>query len=403
MSRFIYKARKETGELIDGEIEAMNAEEADRLLASRGFTPVKIEDKGMILNLNDLLAEFSKVKSRDLSVFFRQLSSIFSAGVPLYESLIALENQVSSGNLKNIVKALILDVEAGSTFSQALAMHPLVFSKLIVTMVEAGERGGVLGDVLGRISIYLEKEGVLEQKIKSALRYPTMVITSLGLAFIFTVAFIIPKFNATFASFKTQLPLPTRILLGLNFIFTHYWYLLIGGFILAYAVFKMLVRQPAGRMKWDKLLLNLPGLGAVIVKISLSRFFRMLSSMISSGIPLIYSLEVTAGTADNSMIGKTILEIRDQIMSGGSMSSAMKNYKLFPSTAYHMVAVGERSGTLGDMLVKAADYFDEETEYTVSNLMSLIEPLLVLVLALMVLLLALGIFLPMWNLMSLYS
>lgn len=403
MSRYLYKARKADGSQVEDELEALSRKEALHQLSLKGLTPISLEDKGVLPDLSIFFTGLNRVKLRDLAVFFRQLSSIFSAGVPLFESLLAIEDQIGSGVLKKIVHTLLIDIEGGKTFSQALASHPRVFSRLVVTMVEAGERGGVLGDVLAKISQYLEKEGQLQQKIGGALRYPIMVLTALGLAFVFAIAFIIPKFNAIFSAFKTDLPLPTRILLGMNYVITQYWLTVILAGIGLYALFRFYLRQPWGKKQWDGMLLKAPVLGLVLTKLSLSRFFRMLSAMISSGIPLIYGLEVTANTADNAVIAEAIMNIRLQIMAGGVMSTAMRSSPIFPSTAYHMVAIGERSGNLEAMLLKTADYFDEETDYTVSNLTSLIEPLLILVLAGFVLLLALGIFLPMWSMMQLYS
>ncbi|MFH1826671.1 MAG: type II secretion system F family protein [bacterium] len=406
MSNYTYKARDTSGKLVEGEIEAASEHLVYESLNNQGLSPVgiKIKNENSVkIDFSSLFAGFQRVKSRDLSVLFRQLSTIFSAGVPLFEALIAIEEQISSKSLKKVVVTLRTDVEEGLNFSQALGKHPRVFSNLVVTMVKAGEQGGVLADVLSKISVYLELENSLQQKIRSALRYPILVLITLAGAFTMAVTFIVPKFSSIFGSAKTQLPLPTRILLSINYVVIHFWWMiLIVGFG-AYAGFKYYLQTRGGRWQWDQLQLKLPVFGLLNNKLALSRFFRMLSAMISSGIPLVAALEVTANTAGNAVVSDTINQIREKIIGGSSMSDAMGEYPLFPATSIHMAAIGEKSGNLGTMLLKSADYFDEETDYMVTNLMTLLEPFLILFLAMLVLLLAMGIFLPMWSMMQLYS
>jgi type II secretory pathway component PulF len=403
LNRFIYKARNAERELLEDEIEALNKKDALHKLAEKGLTPFVIEEKGLIPNASEFFLQFSRISLRDLVIFFRQLSSISSAGVPLHEALQVIEGQITSPAFKKIVLSLARDIEGGKSFSQSLARHPLVFSKLIVAMIEVGEKSGTLGTVLAKISSHLEKENQFQHKIKSAMRYPIMVFTSLGLAFLFSIVFIIPRFSAVFSAFKTKLPLPTRILLGLNYVITSYYWVVILFAIVLFLVFRWYRSTKSGRHQIDQFVLNFPVLGGVITKVALSRFFRMLSAMISSGVPLVYGLEVASRTADNQIITDAILGTRARVISGGSLSSGMRDYAIFPSITGHMIAIGEKAGNLEEMLAKSADYFDEETDYVVSGLMELMEPILILSMGALVLMLALGIFLPMWSLMSLYK
>jgi MSHA biogenesis protein MshG len=260
-----------------------------------------------------------------------------------------------------------------------------------------------MDEVLKKITAYLEKENQLRQKLQGALRYPIIVFSALAIAFVFAIVVIIPRFSSIFAAFKTELPLPTRILQGINYIIVNFWWMILMAAALGYALFKLYTGTVRGRRQWDGVLLKLPVFGMLLTKISLARFFTMFSSMISSGIPIVNGLETTASTADNTVISDAILKIREKVVSGVSLSESMREFYFFPPTAIHMVAVGEKSGNLENMLVKSAEYFDEETDYIISNLMSLLEPLIIFVLGLFVLLLALGIFLPMWSMTQLYS
>lgn len=408
MTRFKYKAISDSGNLIQDEIEAASLEEVAKDLNSRGYTPVDISEKMALPDFSGFLSFFSsfrspKVKPRELMIFFRQLAALFTAGVPLFESLLVLEEQFVKGGFKEIVPKIKEQVAGGATFSEALAKYPKVFSNVIVAMIGAGERAGALEAVLKRISAYLEEESQLQKKVQSALRYPLIVVIFLTVAFMAAVLFIIPKFAPVFQTFKAGLPLPTRILLGINYTIINYWWLILAVLAIFYVSLKLYRSTSRGRRFWDQLLLKVPVFGMLLRKISLARFFSMLSAMLSSGISIVQGLEITANTAGNAVIEEAILKIREKVVGGVALSESMKEYDVFPSTSIHLVAIGEKSGTLDDMLVKTADYFTEEADYTISNLMSLLEPFLVVFLGLMVLLLAMGIFLPMWSMMQLYT
>lgn len=344
-----------------------------------------------------------RVKLRDLNIFFRQLAVLIGAGVPLIESLIATESQVVNEGFKRIIQQIEADIGSGQTFSQALAKWPQIFTELVVAMVEAGERSGSLENVLNKITVYYEKEIQFQQKLQAALRYPLLVVIALSIAFIVVITFVIPQFSKIYGSLKADLPWPTRLLIGLNYLVRSYWWLGCAAIASAFYGIKTYISTVKGREQWDQLWLRSPVFGVLIAKASLSRFFRMLATMIGSGIPIVASLETTARTADNVIISQSIIRLRDRVLAGSGLAGPMGEEKIFPATAVQMVAVGEKAGTLDTMLVKTADYFDEETDYMISNLMSLLEPFIILFLGIMVLTLALGIFLPMWNLMGVYT
>ncbi|MFC1571387.1 type II secretion system F family protein [Candidatus Margulisiibacteriota bacterium] len=409
MTRFKYKAIDENGKIVQEEIEAASPEDVANDLNAKGFTPVSISEKSALADLTKIFnpAEFQfrkpRVKRKDLMMFFRQMAALFAAGVPLFESLIALEEQFTKEKIKAIIIKLKEDVSAGNSFSNALSKHPAVFTELMVSMVEAGERAGVMEDVLKKIADFMEKDYRLRQNIQAALRYPMIVVVFLAIAFVCAILVIIPKFMPIFKAFKTGLPLPTRLLLGINHILVHYWLLVLIVLVVGSALLKLYRASAKGRLQWDQFLLRLPVFGMLIRKISLARFFTMLAAMIASGISVVQALEITANTADNAVISQAVLKIREKVTAGVSLSESMKEFSLFPPAAVHMVAVGEKSGSLGEMLMKSADYFNEETDYAVANLMSLLEPMIIMVLAFFVLILVLGIFLPMMNIMKLYT
>ncbi|MDI6731573.1 MAG: type II secretion system F family protein [Candidatus Margulisbacteria bacterium] len=409
MTKFKYKAVNEKGAPFEDEIEASSAEEVYASLTAKGFTPVNISEKlnwpdfTKTLGLHQYLKPFSRVGQREIMLFFRQLSALFSAGVSLFESLTALEEQFNKEKIKEVIIKIRTDVAGGATFSGALAKFPNIFSNLTVAMVAAGERAGAMDEVLKKIAAFLEKEAKLKMKLHGAFRYPAVLLGVLCLAGIFAITAIIPKFKAVFSAFKTELPLPTRFLLGINLAFTNYWWLIVIICIVIYFAYRFYHSTSAGRYNIDQLFLKMPVFGLLITKVSLARFFTMLSAMISSGISIVSGLEITANTADNAVIADAIIKIREKVISGVSLSDSMREFPVFPISAVHMAAIGEKSGTLENMLAKSAEYFDEEADYTIANLMILLEPILIFIMGIGVLIFALGIFLPMWNLMSLFK
>ena len=386
-------------------MNASSSVEVGQLLGAQKLIPITVTEESEFFDIGKLF-NFSMFKPRanlsELNILFRQLSSLVGAGVPLLEALVSVEDLITNDKLKRVVRELEEAIGGGMVFSQALGKFPTVFSQLVVAMVGAGEATGTLEAVLEKVTMYYEKEIVMRQRISAALRYPILVVSAIGIAFVVVITFVIPKFSTVFTSMKAELPLPTRFLLALNYVFINFGWLLLILLFVGINALRMYINTEKGRLNWDKFLLGLPVFGVLINKVSLARFFRMLATMVSSGIPIVTGLEITASTADNAVIANTIFKIRDRVTAGTGLSAPMGEDPVFPPTAVQMVAVGERSGTLDKMLNKCADYFESETDYMVGNLMSLLEPIIIFALGMMVLTLALGIFLPMWDMMNLY-
>lgn len=391
--------------MVSGKLEGDDSKAIAVQLVRQGFSPISIteEESGAGTRIEDMFAFMQKAKPEDLVVFTRQLASTLDAGVPLINSLDAVAEQIRNRRFRLAVLGVKRDIEGGSTFSDALAKNPNYFSTLIVNMVRGGEKAGILPQVLDRISTILEKDIATSDKIKAATRYPIIVMAVLVCAFIILTIYVIPRFVSFFAAFKAQLPLPTRILIGTNYVLTTYWYWLVGVIaVLVYIGYKILQTE-RGRYNWDRFILSTPIFGPLYSKIYLSRFSRMLSAMLSSGIPILEAMTVTAATVENKVISRVIIDIREEVSRGKNLAEPMKGSHVFPPIAISMVAIGEKAGSLEKMLDKTADYFDREIDYTIANLTPLIEPLMIFGLAIILLVFALGIFLPMWDLIKIYK
>lgn len=405
MTSFNYKARDHAGALISGRLEAENSKAVALHLEKQGLSPVAIsvEGVGAAAGLDRILAVFRRVNAEELVIFTRQLASTLEAGVPLTGSLEAVAEQIRNNYFRKIVLKVKSDIEEGSSFSDAMDKNRAVFSPLIINMVRAGEKAGILPKVLDRVSNLIEKDLETVGKVKTATRYPLIVLVTLIGAFILMSIYVIPKFSVFFASFKTELPLPTRILMGINVGLTRYWHWMILAVMLAGFSFRRVLATEKGRYGWDRFILSTPIFGDLFSKIYLSRFGRMLSSMLNSGIPILDALTITAATVENKVISKAILNVRDQVSQGKSLTVPMKENKVFPPIALSMLAIGEKAGTMENMLEKMADYFDREIDYTIKNLTPLLEPIMIFGLGILLLIFALGIFVPMWDLVKIYK
>lgn len=404
MPHYRYKARDKDGALHTGALEARGKEAIADLLSGQGFIPVLIEEQEQsLLSGIDLNALFAKVTSQDLIVFSRQLSTLVSAGIPFLSSLGTIEKQSENPRLKAAIADIRRSVEAGAPFSDALAKHPRIFNKMYVSMIRAGETAGILDNILERLALLAEHEAETRERVKTAVRYPLIVVIAISAAFAFLVSFVIPKFSSIFAQFKTELPLPTRILININYVVQNYWYLVVLGLILTVWGVIWYVGTPAGRWQWDRLKLKLPVFGILFQKVALSRFSRIFSAMQKSGISMMLTLEIAGETVGNVVIARAVQSMSDSLRDGKGLTAPMESSRLFPPLVVQMMAVGEETGQLDTMLNKVSDYYDTDVEYTLRNLSTMIEPILLLFIGGMVLFLALGIFLPMWNLMSLFK
>lgn len=403
MPHYRYHARDKDGKLLEGSQEAVRKDAVADQLASRGLIPVLIEEEKepSTFRINALFDQ--RVKAQDLIVFSRQLSTLVSAGISFIQSLVTIESQTENPRLRAAINAIRREVETGASFSEALAKHPRVFSKLYVSMIRAGETAGILDEILDRLARLAEHEADTRERVKTAVRYPVIVVAAISAAFVFLVSFVIPKFAAIFARFKTELPLPTRVLIGINYVMHHYWFILLFGIgLLIWAVLRY-VGTPQGRWNWDRLKLRLPVFGVLFQKVALSRFARVFSAMQKSGISMMLTLEITADTVGNVVIAQVLGKMRDSLRDGKGLLRPMEDSGMFPPLVMQMISVGEETGKIDVMLNKVSDYYDMDVEYTLRNLSTMIEPILLLFVGGMVLFLALGIFLPMWDMLSLFN
>ncbi len=401
MGTFAYRARNESGGLVTGEMEAETKEMVYEHLDGLGLLPVGVsEAKGDAFSLNKAFERFEKIRQDDLIFFTRQLQTIVKAGIPLISGLKALEEQTESPKLKRIINEIHREVSKGKSLSDVIANHPGTFSELYVSMVRAGEIGGVLDDVLGRLIGLLEFQMKTREMLKTALRYPVMVVCVLVLAFIVIVTFIIPKFAVIFKGANIDLPLPTKIMLWINDIVQGYGTLLFIGTVLLVVAWVAYVRSKKGKVVWDRFKLRIPLIGQIQLKIIMSRFANMFENMMRAGVPIMHTLQIVSRTVGNEYIAEKIIEISAKVERGRGISKPLKDSGVFPPLVIHLISTGEETGSLEQMLREVSIHYDSEITYSVSRLSAWIEPILTAGLSVMVLFIALAVFLPWWNMMG---
>jgi len=403
LANFRYKIRDKRGRASTGTIEGESKEFVAGHFKQMGYAPILIEEERPgIRSFNLFQKFFNRVTQEELIVFTRQLMTLQQAGVAILVSLGSISEQVSNPYFKRIIEEISNDIESGKSFSDSLSRFPSVFSDIYINMVRSGEAGGILDDVLDRLAVLMEHEQEIKMKVKQAVRYPLLVIMVISISFPLLVMFVIPKFSALFARFNTELPLPTKILLGMHFILSHYWPFIILAIIAFIFLFRRAINTKSGRYVWDGIKLKIPVFGQVFLKIALSRFSRMTALLSASGIPIINTLEIVRDSLGNRVIAESIDNIIHGIGEGKGIAQPMKASGLFPGIVIQMVKVGEETGKMNELLHKVSDYYDSQVDYTVKNMTTLIEPILIFALGIMVLTMALGIFMPMWNLISVF-
>ncbi len=397
---YIWKGRTPTGEIQTGEYLAESKQELINYLRKRKIIITHIRQKPKEISLN--FGFKNKITTRDLSVFTRQFATMINAGLPMVQCLDILASQMEKPSFKKIVTEVMSDVESGTTLAEALRKHSC-FSDLYVNMVEAGETGGILDVILNRLAVYLEKADALKKKVKGAMTYPTIVFTVAIGATTFMLLFIIPTFAQMFTDFGGELPLPTKIVMGLSAFLRANWYLLLGVVIGGFIAFRRYYKTKVGRYRVDKFLLNLPVLGPVIRKAAVARFTRTLGTLVSSGVPILNGLEITARTAGNKVIEEAIMKTRTSISEGNTIAEPLKNSGVFPPMVVQMIGVGEQTGALDEMLSKIADFYDSEVDTAVSALTSIIEPVMIVVMGVVVGGMLIAMYLPMFKLVTVVS
>jgi len=401
MATFAYKVRDRSGKIFSGDMEGDNRETVvARLREMNYFISSVTEKKGKFL-LSTNITIFNRVKLRDMTIFYRQFATMVNAGLTLVSSLDILSEQVENPSLSKIIKVIKTDVESGSTLAEAMSKKPEVFSELYISMIRAGEVGGVLDEILNKIADLMEKEFALRQKVKSAMSYPSFVAGAAVIMSVFMLTFILPQFVGVFKQFGGDLPALTQFFVTLTILFNKYWYLFFAVFAgIIFLIFAYL-KTPNGKLANDKFKLNVPIFGEINRKTAVARFTRILGTLIKSGVPILEALTVSSNAIGNLIISRSVLEAKNRIKEGQSISGPLKASGVFPLMVTQMIMVGEESGELEEMLVNVAKFYDEEVDRAVERLTSIIEPLMMAFIALTVGVMIIAMYLPIFSMVNL--
>lgn len=400
MPSYSYVARETaSGREIRSTVEAATEQAAVAALLNRSLLVVSIEEKVSKKGKT----KGGKVSLADLVVFTRQLATMIDAGIAIVQSLQALSDQSPNKVMRDVIRDICTRVESGESFSEALQKHPKAFSKLYVSMVSAGEKGGLLAEILARLATYLEASARLRRKVKTTMMYPLVVSTvAVGIT-IFLMVKVVPVFKGVYESFNAKLPAPTQVLINLSDFMRHYLLLvLIGMGALVYG-WIYFIKTKAGRDFWDARRIKLPIFGPIAHKICLVRFTRTLASLIRSGVPILEVLQIVSQTVGNRLMEKAIKTASNDIERGESIAAALGKHPIFPSMIVRMVSAGEQTGNIDNMLERVANFLDEEVETMLSGLMSLLEPLLIVFLGILIGSMVVCMYLPIFNLGNIVS
>jgi type II secretory pathway component PulF len=400
MPGFSYQAIDESGARVSGTIEAESVQSASVLLAARGLIPSRVTEEKAGLRLGPVRtvrARKGSVKPAELILFTKQFRSMFRAGIPLMRLLEVIAAQTQNSTLKNALEAMSQDIKQGSSISDAMEKYPAIFSPLYQSMIRAAEASGNISDVLDRLIYIIDHEAKIRSDIKSALQYPIMVLVALVAAFFFLLTFVIPNFVSLFSRAGMTLPVPTLIAMNLYKFLSAYWHLLIGGAVLLFFALRTYLRTEAGKQLRDGLLLKIPVIGDLFQKAAMSRFASIFSILQASGVPIMDTMRILSGTIGNRAIAAEFDRVRDRIKEGQRISTTLQSAKHFTPMVIDMIAVGEESGNLNEMLREVYIHYDDEVGFTVKRLSEAIGPVLVVALAAVVAFFALAIFLPMWD------
>ncbi|HWO90247.1 MAG TPA: type II secretion system F family protein [Gemmatimonadales bacterium] len=391
-----YTARTLTGELQSGSIDLPTHDDVVNHLRKNRMIVVKVQQAPKEIKLS-----FGKgISTRDIVIFTRQFATMINSGLPLVQALDILAEQSENPSLKEVTKQVVYDVESGHTLADALRKHPKAFTELYVNMVAAGEAGGILDTILLRLATFMEKNDALVRKVKGAMIYPGVIFSVAGMAIVILLVFVIPVFQDMFAGIGQQLPLPTRVVIGASNLLKGFWWAIGGGLTALFFGIRKYYSTPQGKLNLDKLMLQAPVLGDLIRKSAVSRFTRTLGTLIASGVSILDGLEITAKTAGNRVIHDAVMESRSSIAGGETIAAPLQKSKVFPPMVISMIAVGEQTGGLDEMLTKIADFYDEEVDAAVEALLSLMEPVMIVVLGVVVGGMIIAMYLPIFNMIN---
>ncbi len=398
MATYAFKALDLSGSPTNGEMEAGDKQAVASQLRTRGLIVVDIEEQ-QAANAGDILARFQRIKSDELVIATRQLSTMVNSGMSLLRSLYVIEEQTENDKLRDIWVDVRKDVEAGLALSDALRRHPEVFNDLYVAMVEAGETGGILDQTLTRVATQLEKDAALKRQIKAAMMYPSLIG---GFAFVVLfalVAFLVPVFEKIFADFGGDLPAITKLTVWMSDMLTQRWYVMLVVVVAVVSLFRFWKRSETGQMQWDRLKLKCPmKIGGIVQKVALARFSRTFSGLIAAGVPMLEAIDITGRTSGNKVVEKAMEDVRDSVKRGGTLTQPMTTVpEAFPVMVTQMIGVGEETGALETMLAKVADFYEEQVEAAVKALTSILEPIMIIFVGGIVGFIVIAMYLPMFK------
>jgi type IV pilus assembly protein PilC len=402
MATFAYTAINAEGLEFDGTLTAADRAAAADLLGQRGLLADKLREIESEPTQAETMGDLKGVKPKSLQIFSRQFATMIEAGMNVVSSLVILEQQTTDSNLVDVIGALREDVETGLLLSEAMARHPKVFSRLYIAMVEAGEAAGVLDVVLDRVALQIEKQEQIKRKVKSAMVYPIVVMCFATLVLIGMLLFLVPIFVKIFNQLNGQLPTLTQYVLMASNALRHYWFIIFpgaGGTIFGFFRWK---KSSFGRPVWDRLRLHFPiRIGDTILKITMARFSRTLSTLVAAGVDIIKALEITGQTSGNYVVEEALVDVRTRVRDGASIAQPLIDNPVFPPMVSQMIRIGEETGELEHMLTKIADFYEDEVDASISSLTSIIEPLMMIGVGIMVGIILIAMYLPMFKMLQL--
>jgi len=401
MAAYAYSAINAEGLAADGEVHAPSLDAAREALRLRGLLAERLEELPASGQLGASTA-FKKIKPKSLQIFSRQFATMIEAGLSVVGALVILEQQTDDKYLSEVISELRADVEGGLLLSQAMDRHPKVFSRLFVSMVEAGEAAGILDQVLDRVAFQIERETAIKRRVKGAMMYPSMVLAFATLVLIGMLMFLVPVFTKIFTDLGGELPTLTRYVVFCSDLLKHYWFIIfpvaIGGFF----SFKRWRKTETGRKKWDAFTLKIPmKIGDVVLKVTMARFSRTLSTLIAAGVDIIKALEITGQTSGNAVVEDALAVVRARVHEGVPIAQPLVENSVFPPMVSQMVKVGEETGELDKMLAKIADFYEDEVDASIQSLTSIIEPIMMIGVGLMVGVIIISMYMPMFKMLSL--
>ena len=398
MPVFEYTARNAaTGQILKGTLDVPSRDDVLKHIKQQKMIVVNVREQPKQLSFS---FKRKGVRTRDIVIFTRQFATMINSGLPLVQSLDILAKQTENPALAEVTRQVVFDVESGHTLADAFSKHPKAFTELYVNMVAAGEAGGILDTILLRLATFLEKSDALIRKVKGAMVYPGVIMSVAGIAVAVLLIFVIPTFQKMFASVGMELPLPTRIVIAMSDFLISYWWALILIIVgIVYAI-RSYYKTPNGQKQIDQMMLNAPVLGDLLRKSAVSRFTRTLGTLISSGVSILDGLEITAKTAGNAIVEDALMAVRKSVEGGLTIAQPLKETKIFPGMVVQMISVGEQTGALDAMLSKVAEFYEDEVDQAVANMLTLMEPVMILFLGTTVGGIVIAMYLPLFSLIS---